>query len=154
MKNVQKKYKMDKKQQGKRNRRMGAEFERRVRNDLSEKGWIVDRWTNNVELGIETSSKKIIGRLIQAKSNRFNMRTTGFPDFIAFKESVDYDIEEGYGDKKEVIGVECKTNGYLTREEKEKCKWLLRTKIFSRILIASKQKTKNRIKIVYTEFKW
>jgi len=40
---------VDKKTQGKKNRASGARFEKRVREDLEEKGWIVDRWTNNVE---------------------------------------------------------------------------------------------------------
>ena len=33
---------------GKKNRASGAAFEKRVRLDLEEKGWIVDRWTNQV----------------------------------------------------------------------------------------------------------
>lgn len=35
-----------------------------------------------------------------------------------------------------VQGVECKSNGNLSKIEKEKCNWLLQNKIFSKILIA------------------
>jgi len=51
------------------------------------------------------------------------------------------------------IGVESKMTGELDREEKEKCKWLLDNKIFSQILIAEKTKVKNRVVIVYNDFK-
>ena len=84
------------------------------------------------------------------------MGSGGSPDFIAFKLM---DEEENFMDtgaipKKsvilyEVIGVECKVNGYLTPIEKDQFRWLLQNKIFSKILIASK---KDR-EIVYTEFK-
>ena len=40
---------MDKKKQGKKNRAAGAAFELRVRKDLESQGWIVDKWSNNVE---------------------------------------------------------------------------------------------------------
>ena len=49
-----------------------------------------------------------------------------------------------------VIGVECKSNGTLTKEEKEKCRRLLKNNTFSKILIASKG-TK-RGEIIYNEF--
>ena len=49
-----------------------------------------------------------------------------------------------------ILGIECKTNGYLTKEEKEKCKWLLENNIFSKIFIASKGK---KGEIIYKEFK-
>jgi len=39
-----------------------------------------------------------------------------------------------------IIGIECKSNGYLSKEEKLKCKWLLDNNIFSKILIASQDK--------------
>ena len=41
---------VDKVKQGKKNRASGSAFELRVRKDLEEKGWIVDKWSNNVEL--------------------------------------------------------------------------------------------------------
>lgn len=144
--------------QGKKNRASGAEFERRVRLDLEEKGWIVDKWSNNVELDIY---KHFLPRLIPAKRkwagpNRPMVIGTGFPDFIAYHLDWLSKDKEIYRDslfnKIEVIGVEVKTNGYLDKEEKEKCKWLLENNIFSKILIASKEKVKNRIKIIYKDF--
>jgi len=33
---------------GKKSRALGKQFELRVRSDLEEKGWIVDRWSNQV----------------------------------------------------------------------------------------------------------
>ena len=50
----------------------------------------------------------------------------------------------------EVIGVECKINGYLKPEEKEKCKWLIDNNKFSKILIA--KKGTKRGEIIYDEF--
>ncbi len=147
--------------QGRKNRQAGAYFERRVRADLQKKDWIVDRWTNNVRLDEEYCG------IVPAKTNRFNMRNTGFPDFIAFhhvfwnkhKDIVDeilkftsfpYISDGKIGDLKNVIGVECKSGKYLDKIEKEKCKWLLQNNIFSKILIASKGK--KRGEIVYKEF--
>lgn len=49
-----------------------------------------------------------------------------------------------------VIGCEVKSNGYLTKEEKEKCKWLLDNNVFSKILIA--KKGTKRGGIIYDEF--
>ena len=40
---------VDYKKQGKKNRQAGARFELKVRKDLESKGWIVDKWSNNVE---------------------------------------------------------------------------------------------------------
>ncbi|KKN19170.1 hypothetical protein LCGC14_0948560, partial [marine sediment metagenome] len=39
----------DKVLMGKRSRAQGQRFEKRVREDLEKKEWIVDRWTNNIE---------------------------------------------------------------------------------------------------------
>lgn len=128
---------LDKRKQGRINRIKGAEWERVVRKDLEKNNWIVSKWQNNVE----------DEKLIPAKSNRFRMRTTGFPDFIFYKE-VNIGLEYGNDipiSKKSVISmpyaimaVECKLNGYLTPEERNKCKWLLDNKIFNGIFIASK----------------
>jgi len=35
---------------GKKSRAAGARFEAKVREDLEKEGWIMARWTNNVEL--------------------------------------------------------------------------------------------------------
>lgn len=155
---------MDKKLQGKRNRESGQRFELKVRKNLESKDWIVDRWSNNVsdfpDENINLSPEERKDRkLIPAKSTRFNRGTTGFPDFIAFTNRMGFrtdtletinqisDAPERYY----VIGVECKSNGYLTEEEREKCKWYLENNIFSKILIA--RKGKKRGEIEYIEFK-
>ena len=121
---------------GKKARESGARFERKVRFDLESKGWIVDRWTNNVQTN----------KLVPARS-RFGLRTTGFPDFIAYKK-------EGIYQNKIIFfceGVECKSRGYLTKEEKAKLKWYISQHIFSEIYIAKKGKKRGQIE--YIEFK-
>lgn len=89
----------------------------------------------------------INGKLVKCKP-KFNpftkslmMNSAGFPDFIAFRPN---------GECYEIIGVEVKVNGLLSKEEKKKCQWLLGNKIFSRILIA--KQSKERGKIDYIDF--
>ena len=158
---------------GSKSRKDGASFELRVRKDMTEKGWVVDKFGLNVEFdkneataypklsefkGITTKVfegkqwiKKITyGKLIQAKNKwagpgRPMMMGAGFVDFICHKNFYDSRLFD-------VIGVECKCNGYLTKEEKEKCRWLLDNNVFSKILIAEKTKVKNRVVIVYNDF--
>ncbi len=197
----------DKKLMGKKARAAGQRFEKRVREDLEKKGWIIDKWTNNVEIetvesslrkikndledkygkipelkiGKDKSNKIIIkGKLIKAKPKFvFNPQlkrripmgmSSGFPDFIAFinnsklgktemsyamivraKTMVDGGNVLSYPEKDvEIIGVESKMNGILDKEEKEKAKWLLDNKVFSKFLIA--KKGEKRGEIVYVEF--
>ena len=131
--------------QGKKSRASGARFELKVRKELEEKGWITDKWTKNIDL-----KKK---ELIPAKGkfnpfNRIMSIGTGFPDFIAFKPIVgkkedDYQVYK-------VIGVEAKSNGFLDKEEKEKCRFLLENNIFKHVLIARKGKTPGEI--IYKDF--
>ena len=125
---------IDKVKQGRTNRRKGAEFELRVRKDLESKGWYVSKYQNNIDL--------IDDKMIAAKSSRFRLQSTGFPDFICWRIS---------RDDYQVIGVECKTNGYLDRTEKAKCKWFVDQGIFHKILVAKKIKVKNRIQIEYRQ---
>lgn len=49
MKTPQKQTKLTNSERGKKSRKSGAEFERRVRADLESKGWVVDKWSNQVE---------------------------------------------------------------------------------------------------------
>ena len=159
--------KLDKLKQGKKNRASGVAFERRVRKDLESKGWIVDKWSNNVEFFKDTIPQKnspydkeiISGKLIPAKRkyNPFNKVMaigTGFPDFIAFsnvkKNGKEFFTQFDGLRLFQIIGVEAKSNGYLTKEEKEKCKWLIENNIFHKILIASKGK--KRGEIIYKNF--
>jgi len=125
---------------GSKSRAGGSQFETRVRKDLEDKGWIVDKWSNNVDLDE--------GRIVPCKRkfNPFNKVMgigTGFPDFVCFQ------LMEG--DKYKVIGVEVKMNGNLSRVEKEKCVWYLDSGIFSEILVAKKVKEKNRVRVEYVD---
>ncbi|GAI82029.1 unnamed protein product, partial [marine sediment metagenome] len=90
---------IDKSKQGKRNRAAGARFELKARKELENKGWIIDKWTNNVDLEEQ--------KLVKAK-RKYNpfMKVmvigTGFPDFIAFRfEKKKYNV----------IAIEVKGNG-------------------------------------------
>ena len=153
--------KIDYKKQGRKNRESGQRFERRVRADLESKNWIVDRWSNNVEF---SHLCKLPTRLIPAKHKFRGVGIpmaigTGFPDFICFRKHELEDVckSQPFWHRDltprmfQIIGVECKSNGYLTKEEKEKCKWYLENNIFSKILIASRGK--KRGEIFYKEFK-
>jgi len=132
---------------GGKSKAQGTQFELRVRHDLEDLGWTVDKWTNNLDLEIPG------GKIIPAKKKmgfinsnlRFMTLGTGFPDFVCFQ------LMDAAGVYK-VIGVEVKMNGKLSRIEKDKCNWYLKNKTFSKILIASKVKEKNRVKVVYHEF--
>ena len=125
-----------KQQQGKRNKINGARWELKVREDLESKDYIVIKNPNNI----------IDNKYIQGKSKwnpitkRPMMVSQGFPDFWIYKPII-----------KEVIGVECKSNGILDREEKSKCDWLLNNQIFNKILIASKQKNGRKVEVLYKE---
>lgn len=126
---------------GKASRARGARFELKVRGDLEGQGWIMDKWTNNVDL--------LNNKLVKAKRkyNPFKKMLivgTGFPDFIAFKKA----------SKKshEVIGVEVKINGTLSKIEKEKCAWYLKKGIFSKILVAKSVQEGRRINVEYDNF--
>lgn len=144
---------------GKKSRKSGGDFELKVRKDLEAKNWIVAKWPNNIDMEL----KKIIPA--KRKFNPFSRAMTlgtGFPDFVAFQLVG----ERTYN----VIGVESKVNGTLSKEEKEKCAFLLQNKIFNEIWIAkksekgaasdslskissSKERNANREKIIYKNFK-
>ncbi len=143
----------EKVKQGKRNKAMGADFERRTRKDLEEKGWKVSKYSNNVSFDYDAdkfynSPKGTTGLCIPAKPGRFRMMQTGFPDFIAYKL-----ISNTMSGVYEVQFIECKTNGYLSKEEKAKAKWYLDNDYCSKFLIAYKTKVKNRVVVNYKEFK-
>jgi hypothetical protein len=131
--------------QGKKNRVSGADFERRVRANLEEYGWIVFKNNNNV---VDDNGDKRY-KQGKAKYNPFNkslmMNGQGFPDFLCLKHEV------GNGQFRKVMAVECKSNGRLSKEEKEKCEWLLVNNIISRILIAKKVKEGRKIKVEYKD---
>jgi hypothetical protein len=128
---------------GKKSRASGARFELKVRKELEELGWVVDKWTNNVDL----ENKHVIPA--RRKFNPFSKVMsigTGFPDFFASKHL-------GNG-KYELIGIEVKSKGFLDKEEKEKCKILLDKNIFSKILIARKSNVRGKVDYVDFSEKW
>ena len=131
---------------GSKSRAQGGQFELKVRKDLEEKGWVVDKWSNNVDLddGVLHPAKKSWKFNPHRKIMMPSAQGTGFPDFIGF-QLMD---KERYN----VIGVEVKMNGTLSKVEKEKCKWYLDNNIFSDIYIAKKVKEKNRIQVEYIYF--
>ena len=120
---------------GKKSRAQGKAFELKVRHDLEDRGWIVCKWSNNVEFEGKLISN---GKLISAK-HTFNPFTkamsagSGFPDFIAFRK-IRHPGLQGY----HVIAVESKMTGKLDKKEKEKVDWLLKNDVFEIILVASK----------------
>lgn len=125
---------------GKRGRAAGKRFELLVRQDLEKQGWVVCKWTNQVDI--------LNNKLIPAKSkyNPFTKRVmsegSGLPDYIAFKRLTTNSFD--------IMGVESKMSKYLSEEEKKKLSWLIEKGIFNRILIGYKP---GRGKIDYYEFK-
>ena len=127
--------------QGKRNRAAGARFELKVRDTLKKANWLVDKWTNNIDL----EKQEVV--IAKRKYNPFKkvlVIGTGFPDFIAFKKT-----KKGY----DVIGIEVKRNGFLSYEEKLKCKFYLEKEIFSKIFIARAKKEVRKIEVELIEFR-
>jgi hypothetical protein len=119
---------------GKKNRSKGQKFEAEVRKNLEDLGWIVDKWTNTVDY----EKNKLVPA--KRKYNPFLKVLsigTGFPDFICFRRNSLNNYE--------IIGLEVKANGYLDPIERGMCFWLLENKIFSRILIAKKNKKSSNL---------
>lgn len=143
---------MDKKQKqalGKASRKAGKLFESRVRKDMEDKGWIVDRWSNDIDFD---NDKLVHARFKYAYNPKLKMRipislNSGFPDFICFKFYKGYDGIKTY----QVIGVESKIRGGLDKEEKRKCAWLLKNYTLGKILVASKHKEGRRVVVKYKE---
>ena len=172
--------KSEKSKRGKLARASGMRFESKVRENLENMGWIVNKWVNTVDY----EKNKVVPA--KRKFNPF-LKTltigTGFPDFVCFrkienklnsesktaspekieeefyevyrtnKNSSDKNIPEKVENIYEVIGLEVKSNGYLDQIEKGMCFWLLENKIFSRILIAKKNKKGKNLEIEYVDFK-
>ena len=125
---------------GSKARAAGSNFELKVRKDLQKKGWIVDKWSNNIDLenGALHPAKR--------KYNPFSkvmVIGTGFPDFICFQRM---------GKLYKIIGVEVKINGSLSRIEKKKCKFYLEKRIFNEILVAKKRKIGKTAGVEYINF--
>lgn len=128
-------------EKGRKSRKSGGDFELKVRKDLESKGWNVAKWPNNIDM----ETKKVIPA--KRKFNPFSKAMTlgtGFPDFIAFQLVG----ERTYN----IIGVESKLNGTLSKEEKEKCAFLLQNKIFNEIWVSEKNEKRGG-NIIYKNFK-
>lgn len=131
---------------GKKSRASGKAFETKVRKDLVSQGYIVCRFDNNVDL------EK--GECVQAKA-KFNPFTrsvmnisSGFPDFVAYRPINNCGVIHW-----RVLFVESKMTGKLDKKEKEKAKWYLDNNYCKRFIIASKEKVKNKINVIYTDLK-
>lgn len=127
---------MNKKEQGKKNRSAGARFELKVRKDLESKGWVVAKWTNNIDL----YEDKMVPALSKYVFNPFTKKrqlisnNSGFPDFIAIKHRI-------------VYAFECKINGYLTPLERKKMAWYKSNNTFFDLQVASLRQGE----IIYTK---
>lgn len=133
-------------ERGRKSKRSGGTFEMRVRRDLEEdKNFIVDKWSNNLDLdnGEIVPCKRVFKRFGPGRG--VMTIGTGFPDFVAFQKREDGNYK--------IIGVEVKISGILDRIEKKKCLWLLDNNVFSEIWVARKVKEKNRVHVKYTDFK-
>jgi hypothetical protein len=130
---------LDKSSIGKKSRASGKKFELDVRKDLTEKGYVVCKWTNIVDI----TEDKIIPA--KSKYNPFTKRTmsegSGFPDFIAFKK-VYLQTPQGQLTYFSVIGVESKKAKYLDAKERRIAKWYLEHETFSKMYVAYPLKDK------------
>lgn len=111
-------------QKGRKNRKEGAEHELECRDYLINEGYTVSKWKNDVKEGELVPAKNLFwgkGRAVSLNS--------GFPDFVAFKL-----LDNGHY---EVLGVEAKSNGYLTPEERIKMQYYLDNHIFSKLYVYS-----------------
>lgn len=127
---------------GKRSRSAGIRFEKKVREDLKKQGWKVSKWQNNID------NRKCV----PAKMGRFRSNQGGFPDFMTFKANNcilcgvrGYSTRAGW----DIIFVESKIKGYLTKEEIQKAKWYLENDYCSRFHVA--KKGTKRGEIIYKE---
>lgn len=100
--------------QGKKNKIAGAKFEKKIRDDFIGEGWMVDKWSCNVDL----DSEEIVPTKHHYIPGRGSTLGHGFPDFIVFRVR-EYTAQ---GPLYEIMFVECKMNGKLKKEEKEKCR--------------------------------
>ncbi len=128
---------------GKLSRARGARFELKAREYWESRGWAVDKWTNNVDL---VGSKLIKAKRKYNPFKKLLVVGTGFPDFIVMKHL--------HEEKHTVVGMEVKINGLLSKEEKQKCQWLLENNIFSQILIAKKGNKRGQIEFIDFKEKW
>ena len=122
----------------------GAKFEKKTREHYEDMGWVVTKWRNNIDLQT--------GKIVKANNfyipGRGNVMGSGFPDFVIFKKN-------HHDSHYEVIFIESKLNGFLSKEEKLKLKVL--NELGHKTLIAYEDKScQNNIRIrefIYTDGK-
>lgn len=168
--------KIDKKKQGKRNRAKGASFERKTRADLELQGYFASKFQSNVDLE-ENKLVPAKASRFRLSSTGFPdfMVWSNLP--IIYEIDTEMTPREVEKFKKElikinkhppnqvilepnvkvaptrtIIGVECKVQGYLSKEEKEKCQWLLNNRVFDKILIAYEVKEGRKKVVKYKTF--
>lgn len=114
--------KEEKSKMGSLSKRKGSYFEKVVREDLEKDGWIVFKNSNNVEKTDTENGQTILFKSSRPKYNPFMKRIIytgqGFPDFLILKQL--NQIVNGW----EVQFCECKKAKYMSREEKERAKWI------------------------------
>jgi hypothetical protein len=134
---------------GKKSRAQGKAFELRVRKNLEELGWIVCKWSNNVEFEAKKIDNPLgtscvinnFGKLVGV-GHKFNPFTrsfaagSGFPDFICFKKA-DCHLDGFIAERFMVQLVESKMTGKLDKTEKEKVEWI-KNNLKIPVLVASK----------------
>ena len=120
--------------QGRKNRMKGLAFERKVREDLEKKGWIVSKYQNNLEFPeiLLASVDQPSALCVPAKMGRFRTNQNGFPDFICYKYFGDLGK-----DLYQIIFVEVKMKGYMKPEEKKKALWYLENNYCLDFFVAS-----------------
>jgi len=135
---------IDRKKIGKANRSAGKRFELKVRSDLEEKGWIVFRNGNDVT-PVEQIDIGEYARFFRQARPKWNpatrspmMMQSGYPDFICiFNRGSYFDVQF----------VECKVNGILSREEKDKNEWI-KAELNIPVYIASRGKKRGTIEYI------
>ena len=105
---------------GKKSKAQGATFEKKTREDLIEKGWIVDRWSNNVEIVNDGSISDFIFRCECGRTFSFisdyngmngeEMRNSEEREIMNMSVHVS---ETGHKIKKIAKGIECSKFGKL-----------------------------------------
>jgi predicted Holliday junction resolvase-like endonuclease len=138
--------KINKIEQGRKNRNHGKYFEGRVREDLEKKGWICFKNSNNVEKIDTENGQTILFRQTRPKYNPFAKRIiytgNGFPDYVCIMGFDD-------GATFKVMFVECKSAKYMSHEEKKKARWLVQNIGY---LFYVAYQGKKRGEIIYDQF--
>jgi len=143
----------DKVRMGKRSRAQGKLFEKKVEQDLEKKGWIVIKFSKQVNL--ELNKLENCKPRFNPFTRSVQMMSGGFPDFICIGGGLNLTLEgrKVYPNKElwDVQLVESKMTGKLDKIEKEKCEWIIQN-LKIPIFIAKKIKDGRRIKVEYEEY--